>query len=356
MPREEAASFAIERLSILDENGEVDASLMPELSEADIVSIYELLLLSRAFDERALNLQREGRIGTYPSILGQEASQVGSAFALDQSDWVFPSFREMGMFLTLGYPMDLIYRYWAGDERGLCCPEGLNVFPICIAVGTHVPHAVGVAMAARLQQERTAAVCYLGDGGTSKGDFYEGLNMAGVYKAPLVVIVQNNQWAISIPRSNQSAAQTLAQKAIACGIHGIQVDGNDVFAVYRATREALERARAGDGPTLIECETYRMADHTTADDASRYRDPGEIELWKGRDPLLRLRRYLEQHSLWGESKEQAAKEIIKRQLDEAVEKAESAPAAPVEDIFRYTCRELSPRQARQLKECQDADS
>ncbi|NIQ97325.1 MAG: pyruvate dehydrogenase (acetyl-transferring) E1 component subunit alpha [Desulfuromonadales bacterium] len=356
MPEKTAASFDIRRLEILDANGGVDDSLMPDLSDKDLVRLYELLVLSRRYDQRALSLQREGRIGTYPSILGQEAAQVGSAYALETSDWIFPSFREMGVFLTLGYPMDLLYRYWAGDERGLSSPQELNFFPICIAVGTHVPHAVGAALAAKLRGDKVAAVCYLGDGGTSKGDFHEGLNMAGVYKAPVVTIIQNNQWAISVPRKSQSASQTLAQKAAAYGMPGIQVDGNDVFAVYRATREALHRARSGEGPTLIECDTYRISDHTTADDAGRYRSPEEVEAWKGKDPLQRLRSFLEKRGLWNDDRQQAAEERIKDQLDEAVKRAESADAADIEDVFRYTYGELTARQARQLKECKDAGS
>lgn len=351
MPKEPIADFQIERLSILDPSGQVDASLMPELSDSQLLQLYELLSYTRMADQRALDLQREGRLGTYPSSLGQEAAQVGSGFALRRQDWIFPAFRELGVFLCHNYPLELIYRYWTGDERGLHNPEGVNIFPMCIAVGTHVLHAAGAALAARYRGDDMVAAAFLGDGGTSKGDFHEALNMAGVYRLPLVVVCQNNQWAISVSRQAQTAAQTLAQKALAYGIHGVQVDGNDVLAVYRATREAVERARAGGGPTFIECETYRMSDHTTADDARRYRDPQEVAKWRERDPLLRMRRFLEQQRLWSNGDQEQLELTLKERLSRAVELAESAEPPSAEEMFRYTCHQLSSRQQEQLKEC-----
>jgi pyruvate dehydrogenase E1 component alpha subunit len=353
MPREIIAEFQIERLSILDPGGKVDTELLPALSERQFLRLYELLLLTRLADERALNLQREGRLGTFPSSLGQEAAQVGSAFALDPCDWVFPSFRELGVFLCLDFPLENYYRYWTGDERGLCASPELNIFPINIAVGTHLLHAAGVAMGARYRQDPLVAVPYLGDGGTSKGDFHEALNIAGIYQLPLVAICQNNQWAISVSRRGQTAALTLAQKALAFGIKGIQVDGNDVLAVYQATSEALARARSGGGASFIECDTYRMSDHTTADDARRYRDPAEVERWRERDPLLRMRRFLEGRGLWNESDQQAQEQALRQRIDQAVAAAESAPPPQVEEMFRYTCHQLSSRQEEQLKECRD---
>jgi pyruvate dehydrogenase E1 component subunit alpha len=350
------ATFSVTRLEILDTAGRADPELLPDFDEAALWRGYRLLALARTFDERALSLQREGRLGTYPSILGQEAAQVGSALALEAQDWVFPAFREMGVFIALGYPMALIYRYWAGDERGLCGPPEFNIFPISIAVGTHVPHAVGAALAAQCRGDKAVMVCYLGDGGTSKGDFHEGLNFAGVFKLPVVFIVQNNQWAISVPRSRQSASLTLAQKAVAYGFPGVQVDGNDLFAVYRATAEALRRARSGDGPTLIECDTYRMADHTTADDARRYRSEQEVASWRERDPLLRLRRFLAGRSLWSEEREAALLQEVGALVDAAVAEAEAAPPAAPAEIFDSTCAELSPRQRRQRQEDADGDA
>ncbi len=351
MPKTPIAQFQIDRLSILDPSGQIDEDLMPELSDSQLLQLYELLTYTRMADQRALDLQREGRLGTYPSSLGQEAAQVGSGFALQKNDWVFPNFRELGVFLCQNYPLELIYRYWTGDERGLQSPEGINIFPMCIAVGTHVLHAAGAALAAKYRGDDMVAAAFLGDGATSKGDFHEALNMAGVYQLPLVVICQNNQWAISVSRESQTASETLAQKAIAHGIRGIQVDGNDVLAVYAATREALERARSGDGPTFIECETYRMSDHTTADDARRYRDPQEVAKWQERDPLLRMRRFLEQQRLWSHGDQEQLELTLKERLSRVVKAAESTAPPSAEEMFRYTCHALSSRQQEQLKEC-----
>ena len=255
MPDEICATFEVHRLSILAEDGTVDEALMPALPEGDIRRMYEFMVLTRTFDQRAIALQREGRLGTYPPSLGQEAAQVGSAFALQPGDWLFPSFREMGVQLTLGYPIHQILQYWAGDERGQQAPPSLNIFPVCVSVGTHIPHAVGAAMAARYRHDPVAVAAWFGDGATSKGDFHEGFNMAGVFRLPLVFICQNNQWAISVPLSGQTASATLAQKAMAYGFEGVQVDGNDVFAVYRATRDALLKARERRGTDL-----YRVPD------------------------------------------------------------------------------------------------
>src|SRR5918996_5952909 len=268
MPKKTVQSFSVEWLQILDENGNCDEELRPPLAREDIKKLYEWMVLARVFDEKAFKLQREGRLGTYASILGQEAAQVGSAFALRAGDWMFPSFREPGASLVRGLPMRMILQYWAGDERGSIIPQGQNDFPISIPVATQIPIGAGVAWGAKYKGDNIAVLVFLGDGATSKGDFHEGLNAAGVFSLPVVFFCQNNQWAISVPLKRQTAAETLAQKAIAYGFPGIQVDGNDVFAVYSATDQALKRARAGQGPTFIEAVTYRIGDHTTADDAS----------------------------------------------------------------------------------------
>jgi pyruvate dehydrogenase E1 component alpha subunit len=349
MPEEILASFEIKRLTILDETGKVDDALMPPLSDAEIWRMYEAMVLARTFDERAVALQREGRLGTYPPIMGQEAAQIGSALALSPADWVFPSFREMGVHLTLGYPAAQLFQYWTGDERGQKSPELFNIFPFCVAVGSQIPHAVGAALAVRYQRDPIAVVSYFGDGATSKGDFHEGLNMAGVFRLPVVFICQNNQWAISVPLKAQTATVSLAQKAIAYGFEGLQVDGNDPFAVYRATCLALDKARSGGGPTFIECLTYRMADHTTADDAGRYRSPEEVAAWRARDPILRLERFLEQRGLWSE---QAGLEARKRSsgiIDAAVQEMEAIPPPAAAELFDATVATLSPRQAGQRK-------
>ncbi len=350
MPEKIIESFQVRRLEILDEKGDIDESLMPALSDKDILKIYELMILARTFDQHALKLQREGRLGTYAPILGQEASQIGSAFALNKSDWVFPSYRESGVYIAVGYPLQMILQYWVGDERGLKSPDDLNIFPISIPVGTQVPHAVGVAMAAKYKKDKIAVVVYFGDGGTSKGDFHEGMNMAGVFKIPVVFICQNNHWAISLPREKQTASKTLAQKACAYGIEGIQVDGNDVFAVYKATDYALNKARDGSGPTLIECITYRIFDHTTADDATRYRSKEEVEIWKARDPIQRLRLFIEKKGLWSAEYQKNIEEKSKSTIDEAVKIMESIKPPSPSEIFTYIYEKPTPRQVKELKD------
>lgn len=348
MPEEIIETFSVRFLSIMDQEGNIDNSLMPSLTPDDIKRLYELMVLSRAFDQRALSLQREGRLGTYAPIIGQEASQIGSAYAIKQTDWVFPSFREMGVYITLGYPLYMLLQYWTGDERGAKSPDNLNIFPVCVPVGTQVPHAVGAAMAARYKKDKIVVTCYFGDGGTSKGDFHEGLNMAGVFKLPVVFICQNNHWAISVPRERQSASKTLAQKAFAYGFEGIQVDGNDVFAVYKATKEAIDKARKGEGPTLIECLTYRMGDHTTADDATRYRSKEDVEAWKAKDPIMRLRFFMQRKGLWTESYQKEVDERAKVMVDDAVKKEESIEPSSPEDMFRYTYQAVTERQNKEF--------
>jgi pyruvate dehydrogenase E1 component subunit alpha len=350
LPERILETFQVKQLRVLDEQGNADPALAPPLNDEKLKRMYELLVLSRTFDQRALNLQREGRLGTYPSFLGQEASQVGSAFAAEKSDWLFPTFRESGVYVAMGCPLHLLFQYWAGDERGMRIPDNLNVFPLSIPVGTQITHAAGAAMAAKYRKDRAAALAYFGDGGSSRGDFHEGLNMAGVFKLPVVFLCQNNQWAISMPRERQTAAQTIAQKAWAYGFEGIQVDGNDVFAVYKATRDALMKAKGGGGPTLIECFTYRMADHTTSDDALRYRSKEEIETWKARDPVFRLRLFMEKKSLWSDAYQKEVEARSKALVDEAQKKAEAIAAPDPRDMFTYTYTGLSQRQSRQIKD------
>jgi pyruvate dehydrogenase E1 component alpha subunit len=349
MPEDILAKFEIRHLRILEQTGEIDESLMPQLSDSEIWRMYQSMVLARTYDERAVALQREGRLGTYPPIIGQEASQIGSALAISPDDWIFPSFREMGVHLTLGYPIVQLLQYWTGDERAQKAPERFNIFPFCVAVGSQIPQAVGAALAVRYRQDPVSVVCYFGDGATSKGDFHEGLNMAGVFRLPIVFICQNNQWAISVPLKHQTASASLAQKAVGYGLEGIQVDGNDVFAVYRATKEALEKARSGAGPTFIECLTYRLADHTTADDAGRYRSPEEVAIWRERDPILRLERFLQKRGKWSADAAKQVKAQATEVVDAAVRQMEQLePPAPAE-LFDSTLATLTPRQAAQKK-------
>ena len=289
--------FSVLYLQILMGNGECDEKDMPYLSKRQIQEIYFFMVLARKLDERMLNLQRQGRIGTFAPSKGQEASSVGSAYALEPKDWIIPSFREIGGLLVRGMPIDQYLLYYAGDERGSNLPKGINIFPTSIPVGTQPAHAVGFAIAARMKKENLVVITYFGDGGTSEGDFHEAMNFAGIFFAPVVFICQNNQYAISVPRSKQTRASTIAQKAISYGFPGIQVDGNDVFAVYKATLDAVKRARDGNGPTFIECVTYRLGDHTTADDASKYRSKEEVEAWSKKYPIDRLERYMRKKAL-----------------------------------------------------------
>lgn len=349
MPEKEIESISVKHISVLNETGEADSSLMPQVSDDWIKKAYGLLVLSRTFDERALNLQREGRIGTYASVLGQEASQIGSALAFTPEDWIFPSFREMAVYITLGYPMRMLYQYWSGDERGVSSPAGLNVFPVCVPVGTQIPHATGAGWAAKYKGHKIAVGCYFGDGGSSKGDFHEGLNFAGVFGLPVVYICQNNHWAISVPRSRQTASKTIAQKAYSYGFEGVQVDGNDIFAVYKATSEAVSKAKSGGGPTLIECFTYRMSDHTTADDASRYRKPDEVEAWRPKDPLIRLSLYMRSKGLLDDAYEKSVRDTAISEVDKAVREAEAIAPPDPKDMFIYTYGSLTKRQETQMK-------
>jgi len=350
MPAEPVKFTAPKMYQILDENGKCNEAEMPKLTNDDFRKIYENLVYARMLDGRILNLQREGRCGTYASSLGEEATQVGSAFALSKEDWLFPYFREIGAHITRGLPMDLYLLYWMGDERGSKVPEGLNDFVISIPVGTQNLHATGVAMAMGLKGDKKASMVYLGDGATSEGDFHEAMNFAGVFKAPVIFVCQNNQWAISLPLSRQTASKTLAQKAVAYGFDGYVVDGNDVFAVLKVAREAVERAKAGGGPTFLECVTYRISDHTTADDSGKYRPAQEVEDWKKRDPIERVRKYMQSKGLWDEVYEKSVVDKVTKMIDENVLKAESVPAPEPDDMFDYLYERLPKELAEQKAE------
>ncbi len=349
MTRKVVANFSVERLEVLDELGKVDSKLMPKLSDDELKKIYEYMVLTRTFDEKAVNMQRQGRLGTYAPMLGQEATIIGAAVAVNTDDWMVPCFRENGVFLYRKYPMEMLLQYWGGDERGMKIPEGINILPVCIPVATQMLHAAGLAFGLKYEQKPQVVVVFFGDGATSEGDFHEALNMAGVFKLPVVFVCQNNQWAISVPRKQQTAAQTIAQKAIAYGCPGVQVDGNDVLAVIAAVREAAVRARAGKGPSLIECETYRMSHHTTADDAARYRSQQEVEQWKLKDPIIRVQRFLEKKKLWSAVYEKSVKDDSSKQVEVAVQKYESLPAQDPLDMFNFMFASLTPKLREQQK-------
>jgi len=329
-----------EKLQILDENGQARPDLEPKLEGPDLRRIYSLMVTTRAADLKALKLQRQGRMGTFAPSLGHEACQVGSAFALEKKDWVFPYFRDLGMYLTLGLPLKNYYLYWMGNEEGMRIPPDLNIFTMAVPVGSQLPHAVGCALAAKIKKEKAAVLAYFGDGATSEGDFNEALNFAGVLRTPNVFICFNNQYAISTPVSRQTAAKTIAQKALAFGFAGIIVDGNDVLAMYAATKEALDKARAGGEPTLIEAFTYRMGNHTTSDDASRYRTEEEVHEWAKKDPLERFKLYLKNKGLWDESFENQVQKEAEEVINDAIEKAENTPPPSLDDLFIYTFKEM----------------
>ena len=348
MPEKTIKTFEVKHLQILNEKGECDEKLMPKLSDDQIKQLYEQMVLTRVFDNKALKLQRQGRIGTYAAILGQEAAQIGSAFALEKDDWLVPTFRENGSMIVRGIPMASLLQYWGGDERGQHMPDGINIFPVNIPIATQIPHAAGIAWAMKLKNQKTCVLAYGGDGSTSEGDFSSGLNFAGVFQVPLIMVIENNGWAISLPREKQTFAKTLAQKGIAFGIPCMQVDGNDVFAMYKATKTAADRAKAGKGPTLIEAVTYRISDHTTSDDAKRYRTDEEVKSWIAKDPIARLEIYMEKRKLWDKKYKEKIAADATAKVEKAVEDMEKIPKPDPEDIFKYTFKEMPPQLKEQL--------
>jgi pyruvate dehydrogenase E1 component subunit alpha len=324
MPRQKLDVPPVEYLSILDEHGRLDAALDPALPVETLERLYRHFVLARRFDERMLRLQRQGRIGTYLQARGHEAAVLGSVAALRPTDWLVPVWREWAAYLWRGWPMENLILLYAGYLDGMAVPEGVLDLPVCVPMGTHVPHAVSVTL------------CYFGDGASSEGIVQEALNFAGVFQVPLVFVCINNQWAISVPRARQTRARTIAQKAAAYGFPGVQVDGNDVLAVYAATRDAVERARRGDGPTLLEAITYRLDPHSTADDPTKYRAAAEVAEWEAREPMIRFRRYLEARGLVDDARHAALEAEVDAEVRAAVERAEARMgAARLADMFEH---------------------
>lgn len=313
----------IEYLSILNENAEVDKKLEPTLSTEELKTMYRYMLLARKTDERMVLMQRQGRMGTFPQSAGHEAISMGAIFNLKQTDWLVPAYRELAGMLYRGWPIENWLLYWNGFEEGAKVPDGVNDLPVCVPVASQLLHATGIGMAMNIRGENHVVLTFFGDGASSEGDCHEALNFASVFSAPVVFVCLNNQYAISVPLSRQMKSETIAQRAIAYGIEGIKVDGNDVLAVYQAVKEAVERARLGKGPTLIEALTYRYTPHTTADDPKRYRSEQEGEIWAKREPISRFARYLDAKNILNEKARLAMEQEIDEQIKAAVERAET---------------------------------
>jgi pyruvate dehydrogenase E1 component alpha subunit len=326
---------------ILDEEGNV-VGPVPDLSGERMLELYRFMQLGRAFSNKIIALQRQGRATTFGSLVGQEATAVGLAAPLQPQDWMATSYREIASLIVKGFPLStLVYMF-----RGLTpenYPKETRCLPFQIVIGTQMLHAVGLAMAAKIAGDPVVSVGVCGDGATSEGDFNEALNFAGVFQAPVVLLVQNNGWAISVPRQRQSAAPTFAARGAGFGIPSVLVDGNDIFAVYTVMQQAIERARSGQGPTLIETLTYRIGAHTTADDPTRYRDAAEVAAWQAKDPIKRFRRFLMERDILSEEQDQQLIAAVEEEINEAVQAAEAMPAMKPDSFFDFMWAELPPR-------------
>lgn len=331
--------------------GEVVGEL--PISDEELLAGYEAVARARHFDERAVVLQRQGRLGVYAPYRGQEAAQVGTAMALAPSDWLVPSYRETAAALTHGLPHSQLLLYWRAHAEGWNYPEGVRVLPFYIPIATQLLHAVGLAMAGRFQEEPWVTMVYVGDGGTSEGDFHEALNFAAVYKAPVVFVVQNNGWAISVPTERQMANVRIVDRAVGYGMPGVRVDGNDLVACLVTAREAVERARRGEGPTLIEAVTYRLAPHTTSDDPLRYRDEEETVRREAEEPLRRLRALLAARAAWDDEREAALVARLEEESRAALAVADATPEPPPESIVEQVFAELGPDQRRAWEALRD---
>lgn len=339
-------------LQILDEKGQiVNEKLEPKLPKETLLKMYKTALLGRIADIKALQFQRQGRMLTFAPNKGQEGVQVGAAAALEDRDWLSPAFRETNLYLYRGTSLEKIFLYWYGNERGSQIEDDVNNLPVNIIIGSQINIGAGLAMASKKLKKDQVVLATIGDGGTSHGEFYEGLNYAASFDAPLVVLIQNNQYAISTPRAKATKAETLAQKSYAFGIPGIQVDGNDPLAVYVAVKEAADHARSGKGPVLIEAITYRMGPHTTSDDPSLYRTKEEEQEWEKKDPLVRFKQYLIDKKVLTEKEDKKLDEEYNDYVNEVFQKVEGYGAnVELEEIFEHTYADWTP----QLKEQYEA--
>lgn len=348
------ARFEVGYTQFLDPRGELVQPL-PVIAQnpRDLVPLYRNMALTRAYDARAVALQRTGQLGTFASSLGQEAVGTAVGAAMRPEDVLLPTYRESGAQLLRGVTMVEMLRYWSGNEAGSDFAGPREDFPVCVTIGAHCCHAVGVARAFQIRRQPRVAVCTFGDGATSKGDFYEAINLAGLWKLPVVFVCVNNQWAISVPRSHQTAAETLAQKAVAAGFEGIQVDGNDVIAMRQMMDMALEKARSGGGPTLLEALTYRLTDHTTADDARRYRSEKEVSDHWPLEPISRLRSFLTRQGAWTKQDEEAliqdCNERVQAAVAEYLETPVPAPEAMFSHLYARLPESLAPQRDEALQ-------
>ncbi|SFD83600.1 pyruvate dehydrogenase E1 component alpha subunit [Lentibacillus persicus] len=347
-----------EMFQILNEDGEVvNEEWMPDLSDDDLKELMRRMVYTRMLDQRSIALNRQGRLGFYAPTAGQEASQLGSHFALEEDDYLLPAYRDVPQLIWHGLPLYQAFLFSRGHFHGNQFPEGVNGLSPQIIIGAQITQAAGVGLGLKKRGKKAVAVTYTGDGGTSQGDFYEGLNFAGVYGAQTIFFVQNNQFAISVPVEKQTNANTLAQKGVAAGIEGYLVDGMDVFAVYAATKKARERAVNGGGPSLIETMTYRYGPHTMAgDDPTRYRTEDMTNEWEKKDPLVRLRKYLESKDLWSEDEENKVIEDAKEDIKKAIKEADDYPKQKVTDLIDIMHDELPNNLQEQMEEYKEKES
>ncbi|OFU78783.1 pyruvate dehydrogenase (acetyl-transferring) E1 component subunit alpha [Staphylococcus sp. HMSC10C03] len=329
-------------VQVLDENGKVvNEDLVPDLTDEQLVELMERMVWTRVLDQRSVSLNRQGRLGFYAPTAGQEASQLASQYALEKEDWILPGYRDVPQIIWHGLPLTEAFLFSRGHFKGNQFPEGVNAFSPQIIIGAQYIQTAGIALGLKKRGKKAVAITYTGDGGSSQGDFYEGINFASAYKVPAIFVIQNNNYAISTPRSKQTAAITLAQKAIAVGIPGIQVDGMDPLAVYQATKEARDRAVNGEGPTLIETMTYRYGPHTMAgDDPTRYRTSDEDSDWEKKDPLVRFRAFLEAKGLWNEEKENEVIERAKDEIKTAIKAADKVEKQTVTDLMEIMYEDM----------------
>jgi len=326
-----------EQFQVLDSEGKVvNPKYEPKIDDKTLLHMYKTMALARVADIKALQYQRQGRMLTYAPVQGQEAAQIGPMAALEPQDWLAPAFREFAAMLYKGVTLEQLYLYWYGNEIGSKFADDVNVLPVNIPIGSQINHASGLAYASKILGKNQVVVTYIGDGGTSHGEFYEGMNFASVFNSPMIAIIQNNQYAISTPRRKATKAATLAQKAVAFGIPGIQVDGNDVLAMYAVVKEAAERARKGEGPTLIEAYTYRIGPHTTSDDPTIYRNDDEVEQWRLKDPIKRFKAYLINKKLWSDEQDAKLNEELEAYVTETFKRVENSDNPSIDDVFDYT--------------------